>query len=301
MFAIAIRPGVFSNSKKFFIPSKPLSIMKKRGKSSFTRILEDIKSVKIQGAENIARAGIKAYLLQPNKKSANEILATRPTEPLMQNALNILQKTDKPELIARKFISNLKKSHQIAAKKGASLIKRDMNVYTHCHSSSVIDLLKYAKKKQKKNFVVYTTEVEPLLQGRQTAKDLSKEGIKVIVFPDLAAEPAIKKCDLVLFGADAYTKRFVVNKIGTDTICKIAQDYGIPRYSCGVSMKFTKKVKIEKRKGSEVWDDRSKMIDIENPAFDKTRYKFVTGIISEFGILSPKQFVKKAKEKIKKF
>jgi len=32
-----------------------------------------------------------------------------------------------------------------------------------------------------------------------------------------------------------------------------------------------------------------------NPAFDKTRMKDVSGIVSEFGVLTPKQFVKKAK------
>jgi translation initiation factor 2B subunit (eIF-2B alpha/beta/delta family) len=263
------------------------------------RIVRDIKSVKIQGAENIAKAGIKAYLLNPSKESAEEILSTRPTEPLMQNAIKILQKSKDPKKAAKKFLTNLKKSHLAVARNGAALIKKDMNVYTHCHSSSVIDILRYAKLKQKKDFVVYTTEVEPLLQGRQTAKDLSKHKIKVIVSPDLAAEQAIQKCDLVLVGSDAYTKSSFVNKIGTDTICKIAKNYNIPRYSCGVSMKFTKKVKLEKRKGSEVWNERNKLIEVENPAFDKIKYKFITGVISEFGILPPKRFVKEAKRKLK--
>jgi translation initiation factor 2B subunit (eIF-2B alpha/beta/delta family) len=126
-------------------------------------------------------------------------------------------------------------------------------------------------------------------------------GIKVIVFPDLAAEQAIRRCDLFLFGADAFTKKFVANKIGTDIFCKIAKENNIPRYSCGISLKFTKKVKLEKRNGREVWDERNKLIEIENPAFDKTRLKYLTGVVSELGILPPKQFVKKAKEKLKNF
>ena len=45
--------------------------------------------------------------------------------------------------------------------------------------------------------------------------------------------------------------------------------------------------------------------DLEIPIYyrlvDKTKYKDVSGIISEFGILSSKEFVKRAKAKLKRF
>tara|TARA_Y100000310_G_scaffold271353_2_gene285802 strand:- start:2160 stop:2990 length:831 start_codon:yes stop_codon:yes gene_type:complete len=276
--------------------------MKKGGNSSkFNRILKDIKSIKVQGAENIARAGIKAFLLELNKKSAKKILKTRPTEPLMQNAIKFLVKSKDPKKSSEKFIKDLKKSHEMISKYGANLIKEDMNIYTHCHSSTVIDILLYAKRKQKKKFIVYTTEVKPLFQGRQTAKDLSKARIKVIISPDLAAEDSLKNCDLFLFGADAFTKNHTINKIGTSLLCKIARLHKIPRYSCGVSLKFTKKIKIEIRSPKEVWDIKIKNIKVLNPAFDKTSQKDITGIISEFGVLSPNKFIKKARKKLKDF
>ncbi|MBT7102159.1 hypothetical protein HN935_01475 [archaeon] len=265
----------------------------------FDKILADIKSVKVQGAENVAKAGIKAFLLSPTKSSAKKILATRPTEPLMQNAIKLLLKSKNPKKTAEKFLSNLKKSHDTISKKGAMLIKNNMNIFTHCHSSTVIDILKYAKRKRKKKFVVYTTEVEPLLQGRETARDLAKAKIKVIISPDLAAEQSIKKCDLLLFGADAFTKSIVANKIGTSTLVKLAKSHSVPRYACGVSTKFTNKVKIEKRPSREVWQDNNETIEVINPAFDKTKLKNLSGVISEFGILPYKQFAKKAKAKLK--
>jgi translation initiation factor 2B subunit (eIF-2B alpha/beta/delta family) len=272
----------------------------KKGRSRFEKIIEDIKSIKVQGAENVARAGIKAYLLQPNKKSAKKILTTRPTEPLLKNALRFLQKSKNPNTSAKKFLSDLKKDHDKITKKGAMMIKNDMNIYTHCHSSTVMDILKYAKRKRKKNFVVYTTEVEPLRQGHITAKDLAKAKIKVVVSPDLAAEQTLRKCDIFFFGADAFTKNFVVNKIGTSTLCKLAKDYRILTYSCGVSKKFTKQIKIETRPGKEVWDERNKHIEPFYPAFDKTNQKLVTGIISEFGVMNYKEFVKKALSNLKR-
>jgi|APSaa5957512576_1039674.scaffolds.fasta_scaffold15040_2 translation initiation factor 2B subunit (eIF-2B alpha/beta/delta family) len=282
---------------------------KKVQNSKFNKILSDIKSIKIQGAENVAKAGIKAFLLNPTKPAAKQILSTRPTEPLLQNAIRSIQKFTTvskdfkdykhkiQEQAAKKFLKNIEISHNKAIEYGASLIKNDMNIYTHCHSSTVIDILKLAKS-QKKKFVVYTTEVEPLLQGRQTAKDLAKAKIKIIIAPDLAAEHSLSKCDLFLFGADAFTKTQVANKIGTSTLVRLAKIHKVPAYACGISLKYTKKITIKKRSGKEVWDERIKEIEVLNPPFDKTKLKDLTGIISEFGILKQKEFVKKARKKL---
>ncbi|MFA4960524.1 MAG: hypothetical protein WC548_02565 [Candidatus Pacearchaeota archaeon] len=269
--------------------------------NKFDKILKDIKSVKIQGAENIAKAGIFAFLMNPTAQSAKKIISIRPTEPLLQNTIKILLKSKDKKLTAKKILNDLKKDHDTISSKGAKLIKNGFNIYSHCHSSTVIDILKYAKQIQKKDFVVYTTEVEPLLQGRITAIELAKLKIKVIVFPDFAAEQAIRKCDIFLFGADAFTKKYVINKIGTSTLVKLAKLYHIPRFSCGSSLKFTKKVKIEKRSGKELWDERERGIITENPAFDKTKLKDLTGVVSEIGILSPGTFSREARAKAKKY
>ncbi len=283
-------------------------------KEVFEKILENIEDIKIQGATNVAKAGIKAYKIAEKlalklpekkqkrflKKSIKQIKKTRPTEPLMHNSLKYIMNAKDTKKAAKKYLNYIKKSKNKIAIKGKSLIKNKMNVFSHCHSSTVMAILKQAKKSKKK-FTVYTTEVEPLLQGRTTAKELARYNINVIVLPDLAAEQAIKKCDLFLFGADAYTKKAVANKIGTTTLCKLAQDYHIPRYSCGISLKYAKSVKIEQRKGKEVWDEREKRIKILNPAFDLTPKSLLTGVVSELGILPYNQFIKKAKQNLKKF
>ncbi len=266
----------------------------------FDKIISDIKKVKTQGAENVALAGIQAYLLQHNKTSIEQILKTRPTEPLMQNAINFLKKSKDPKQAARTFKEFIKQADEQIAKQGAKLIKNNMNVFSHCHSSTVIRILKQAKK-LKKNFVVYTTEVEPLLQGRKTATELAKAKIKVILFPDLAGEQAIKKCDLFLFGADAFSKKGLANKIGTSVLCKLAEEYNIPRYSCGISLKYTKKIILEQRPSEEVWDETNKRIQIINPAFDFVPKKLLTGVVSEFGVLKYGAFIKHAKKNLKSF
>lgn len=266
-------------------------------KKSVDKIISDIKSVKIQGADNIAVAGIEAYLQEPTKEVMKKILDARPTEPLLQNSLKKISKSKDKKKTGQKLIKYIHSARNKVAKAGAKLIKNGDVVFTHCHSGNVLAIL-YEAKKQKKKFTVHTLEVEPLLQGRMTARDLARKRIKVSIFPDLAARQAMKGANILLFGVDAFTVRGLANKTGTSLLCDIAQHHRVPRYSCGNSVKLTRRLKIEKRKGKEVWDKRNKNITVENPAFDFVKKELLTGVISEFGVLTHKQFIKKAKKNL---
>ena len=266
----------------------------------FERNLRDIKEVKIQGANSIAIAGVRAFLLNPSKEGVKRILESRPTEPLLQNAIKLLSNSKDPEHASIKFLKYMKSSEEKTAKFGAELIKQDMIIFTHCHSTTVMEILKEAKRNGKR-FVVHNLEVAPLYQGRTTAKELAKEGIKVVHFPDLAAEQALKNCDLFLFGADAFLDNGVVNKNGTSILAEIAKENKIPSYVCGFSMKYTPKIKIELRKGYEVWREKEKNIVVINPAFEIVDKEDVTGCVSEFGVLSYGKFLKEAKNNMKDF
>ena len=59
--------------------------------NKFDKIYKDIKSIKIQGAHNIAKAGLEAlkYKDQPAK-----IISARPTEPALFNAIQFSKLTD---------------------------------------------------------------------------------------------------------------------------------------------------------------------------------------------------------------
>lgn len=264
--------------------------------SKFNKIIKDIKEVKIQGAENIAKAGIKAFLLKHNKTSIKKLLSTRKTEPMLQRVIKTLEKTKETELKtkAKELIKSIENSHNKIAENGSKIIKNNMKIFTHCHSSTVISILKQAKKRGKK-FLVYNTETRPLFQGRLTAKQLAKAGIKVIHTSDLGAENLIKKSDLFLFGADAYLPGGILNKLGTSMFAKLARFYKVPCYSAGSLLKYTKKIGIELRKPSELWDERFKKISIINPAFDLTKKKYIKALICEKGILTYKDFIKEAK------
>jgi len=266
-------------------------------KSEFNKISKGIKEIKIQGATNIAKASLEAYFLIPSKTSKNKLLSLRPTEPMMKNVLDMAEKGMPKDKIIAHF-SEAQNKINIAVLK---LIKNKDIIFTHCHSTNVVNSLIYAKRKAKK-FEIYNTETRPLFQGRKTARELKKAGIKVTMFVDSATAIALEKqnkndktyADKIFLGADALLKNGIINKIGSGIIAELAYKHKIPLYIIADSWKFTKsKIPIENRKLNEVWDKAPKNIKIQNPAFEFIDKKYISGIITEFGLMSYDKFLKR--------
>jgi ribose 1,5-bisphosphate isomerase len=269
-------------------------------KKRVEKIIRDIKDIKIQGARRIAREALRAYTLVPTESTKRKLLSARPTEPMLMNVLHRLEKQPYKEIL-RHFDSAQEKIN----KNTLRLIKKDDVIFTHCHSTNVLNSLIYAKKKKKK-FEVYNTETRPLFQGRKTARELKKAKIKVTMFVDsavgvaLSREQETRKVDKVFLGADALLKKGVVNKIGSEVIAQLARKEKIPVYIIADSWKYTpKKIKLEERDFHEVWKklSRNSKIKVRNPAFEFVPKKYIKAVVSEYGILSYGEFLKKVKKK----
>jgi len=263
--------------------------------SKFNQISKNIKSIKIQGARNIAKAGFRAYKLVPTKRAKQKLLSLRPTEPMLANVLELADKISYREL-SKKLKENQEKINKFVYKQ----IKNNSVIFTYCHSSTVTNSLIYAKKKGKK-FEVYNTETRPLYQGRKTARELKNAGIKVTMFVDSAVSIALTKSqetkdvDLVLLGADAILKKGVINKVGSGMISQIAKLNKIPFIIVAESWKyFPNNIKIEQRDFKEVWNTTRK-IKIKNPAFELIPRKNISKIICELGNFSYSEFLRKIK------
>ncbi len=224
----------------------------KNNRKRFNQICKDIKSIKIQGARNIARKALYAYHLIPTEKSKKKLLSLRPTEPMLENVLDLADKKPYKEILQHFDFAQEKINKNVL-----KIIKNNDVIFTHCHSTNVVNALVYAKKKKKK-FEVYNTETRPIFQGHKTARELKKAGIKVTMFVDsalgvaLSKEQGTKKADIVFLGADALLKGGIINKIGSEVICQIAKNQKIPVYIIADSWKFTnKKVPIEVSGGVE--------------------------------------------------
>ena len=263
---------------------------------TFESICKDIKEVRIQGAREVAKAALKALLLKHDAKAIKKLVSLRPTEPALRNSIKLATSYADIREGVRLALANFDYTDKKISDIGKKIVKDGMNIFTHCHSNTVNNILVEAKKTRKK-FTVHCTETRPLFQGRKTAMQLSKAGIPVHYYVDSAARLAIKKCDIMLIGADAITTTRIFNKIGSEMFAIIANKYDVPVYVCTDAWKFDPASiygtdeKIEERLAREVWANAPKGVKIENPAFEKINPELIEGIISELGLLKHSQFV----------
>jgi len=282
---------------------------------TFSSLLSSISSLKIQGANNVALAGLDALGMAVKTarskkeltKKINQIVNTRPTEPLLRNIINYCEHQLDYSHLLSSYISARKNTRFFFEEGKNKIISYGKNkipnnaiIYTHCHSSTVVQIIIKAKKKVK---AVNNTETRPLFQGRMTAKDVAKAGIPVEHYVDSAARIALKGAHLVLLGADAITVDGVYNKVGSEMIAVLAKHFKIPLYVCAHSWKYDNQAEfgfeetIEKRHAKEVWSRPPKNVHINNYAFERIDFELITGIITELGILPPTLFLEEIKRK----
>ena len=190
---------------------------------------------------------------------------------------------------------------------GLTLVEPNIGILTHCNAGQLATAKYgtalapiYIGHEKGYNFKVFADETRPLLQGaRLTAYELNKAGVDVTLICDNMASMVMKNgwvqavfvgCDRVAANGDT------ANKIGTSGVAILAKNYNIPFYVCAptstidLSCKTGKDIHIEERKTEEVtemWYEKRMAPDnikVFNPAFDVTDEKFITAIITEYGI-----------------
>ena len=201
---------------------------------------------------------------------------------------------------------------------GNDLIKDGFKIETHCNAGwlafvdfgTALSPIYFAHQNGKKVFI-YVDETRPRNQGAKlTAWELHNEGIPHKIIPDNAGAYLMSqgKIDLMIVGADRIAVNGdVANKIGTLEKAICAKEFNIPFYVAAPTSTFDlncrsgKEIIIEERDEDEILfqtglNDKGKMQKILiaspgsnafNPAFDITPAKYITGIITEKGIIKP--------------
>jgi methylthioribose-1-phosphate isomerase len=192
-------------------------------------------------------------------------------------------------------------------KYGSTLFKPRSRILTHCNAGGLATsgygtalAVFFAMKEKKIPFFVYADETRPLLQGaRLTAWELFKSKIPSTLICDNMAASLMRagKIDGVVVGADRIAMNGdTANKIGTYGVAVLAHHHKIPFFIAAPSTTFDLKAKtgkdipIEERSHDEVSVMNGKRLapkgmKIFNPAFDVTPHQYITGIITEAGVL----------------
>jgi methylthioribose-1-phosphate isomerase len=192
---------------------------------------------------------------------------------------------------------------------GAEMLADGSRVLTHCNAGalatagygSALGVIRAAVESGKK-IAVFADETRPFLQGaRLTAWELVRDGINTTVITESMAGPLMRagEIDAVIVGADRIAANGdTANKIGTYTVAVLAHEHRIPFYiaaplsTIDLDTPEGDKIPIEERDQREVSHLGSARltpegVKIRNPAFDVTPHRYITGIVTERGILRP--------------
>jgi methylthioribose-1-phosphate isomerase len=199
---------------------------------------------------------------------------------------------------------------------GETLITDGARILTHCNAGwlgfvdygSALSPV-YMAHRGGKSVFVYADETRPRSQGaRLTAWELANEGIAHKIVADNAGAYLMSKgmIDLIIVGADRIAANGdVANKIGTYEKAILARHFGIPFFVAAPLSTFDPEtltgsdIIIEERSAYEVHyqtgpDSEGRIHTIRvtnpgsdaiNPAFDVTPAEFISGIITEKGII----------------
>jgi methylthioribose-1-phosphate isomerase len=290
-------------------------------------VAEAIRNMTIRGAPSIgAAAAYGVALAAVNKvnvkKAADLIKSTRPTAYdlfyAVDHMLRSLELGDDPVEAADGYADQIIERCRLIGKNGARLIEDEQNIMTHCNAGALatVDVgtalapIRTAWTEGKHIFV-YVSETRPRLQGmRLTAWELYNEGIPHSIIVDGASGHFLRKdVNMVIVGADRIAANGdFANKIGTFDKAVLCKELGVPFYVAAPISTFDfsiptgDNIVIEDRSEDEVtYVGRERIAPKAspalNPSFDMTRAKYVTGFITEVGILRPQEIDRVRKEK----
>jgi S-methyl-5-thioribose-1-phosphate isomerase len=203
---------------------------------------------------------------------------------------------------------------------GSGLLKENCRILTHCNAGwlafvdhgTALSPVYQAHAKGRKTFV-YISETRPRNQGsRLTAWELNNAGVPHVIISDSSVAHYMSqgKIDIVITGADRIAVNGdTANKTGTLDKAILAHTYNIPFYIAAPTSTIDatclsgKQIPIEERSQDEVLfhegpDQTGKWQKIRiaspgspalNPAFDVTPVKYISGIITEKGIIQPSE------------
>lgn len=254
-------------------------------------------------------------------KARYEIESTRPTARNLFYAVEKVyeagkESTERAVIAAQDVADDDVRDTRNIGMHGSTLIKDNFSICTHCNAGwlAFVDFGSalspvYHAHDEGKNVFVYADETRPRGQGaRLTAWELYQAGIPHVIIPDNATASLMAKgkINIMIVGADRIAANAdVANKIGTLEKAIIARTYNVPFYvaapssTIDLACKSGAEITIEERGEEEVlyqkgMDKEGKLREILvcspgshalNPAFDITPSNFITGIITEKGII----------------
>ncbi|MGB2826227.1 MAG: S-methyl-5-thioribose-1-phosphate isomerase [Thermoplasmata archaeon] len=282
-------------------------------------LAEAISDMTIRGAPSIGAAAAYGMALaairgEDMEEAADRMRATRPTAHDLFYAVNLmLSERERLPGAADEYSDSIVARCKSIGEHGLDLIRDGSKILTHCNAGALATVdfgtalapMRLARRAGKE-FFVYVDETRPRLQGAKlTAWELLNEGIDHAIISDNASGHYIRAdVDVVIVGADRIAGNGdFANKIGTYEKAVLARENGVPFYVAAPISTFDSsllsgdEIVIEQRSPDEVLILDGVRVapegsDALNPAFDMTPSRYVSGFITEVGLLKPDELSK---------
>lgn len=285
--------------------------------STVTDVAQAIKDMVTQGS-GPWMAAVNAMRMVANdgpdalKAARDELVATRPTNTAMMLRLDEVlsvanlaneQGTSVDQAIENKINATkneIYNNYAIRARAMADLIEDGDGILTMCFGEAGFLLSLALAARDGKKLTLYTPETRPYLQGAKlTAPSIHELGIDVNLITDnmpahIMAEGNIQK---YITAADLITvDGHVCNKIGTYQNAITAHAHDIPFFAFAWGRDDNKMtgsdIEIEERDPAEIRQAMGMPTTIDAigaryPTFDITPPKYVAGVVTVHGVVSP--------------
>jgi len=189
------------------------------------------------------------------------------------------------------FRRDLRASTEALCQRALAVLPSQSTVLTYSNSATVVAALRYAYEHGRIRRVLLS-ESRPAYDRRLQALALLAYGMTVEYSIDMALFERLAEANVVVVGADAVLPDYLVNKLGTHALARLAQLQGIPCFSLCAANKFlptaaTALLRITEHPGQEVWPEAPDGLAISNRYFDTTPLALLSGIVSDQGIYTP--------------
>jgi len=289
-------------------------------------LIDEIRNDKVNGASQLARQAVKVlkvaaehsradnveqFLLELNGVGERLMVARPAMAPVFNIVSRFLSTLSRVSAdVGLEAIKSLaiSKADELAndslqavariVNHGAKLITDGDRIMTHSYSSTVMAVLKEAFAKHK-HIEIIATRSGPGRTGERIAQELGRSGLSVTFIDDAAMGLYISVASKVMVGADRVcADGDIINGIGTYQLALAAEKAGIPFYVLYEALKFDLRLKsgeadLEEKEPSEIVEPGRLPpgVRIKNPYFDITPLELVTGVVTESGLLTPRQVI----------
>lgn len=287
-------------------------------------LLRDLREDKSSGASELVDKAIKIMekkleeFEDPNQDQkeiiynlAEQIIKARPSMAPLINTIGFL--INNLEGFSRKNLTQRIKDFKREREKREKELEESFHKFLITHKSKISrvmtisyssTVLKGFLKNTDLDIEFYILESRPLFEGRRTAKKLSKH-FKTKLIVDAAMGFFIDKVDLIIFGVDSILKNgAIINKIGTKPLSITGKSNGVMVYAITDSYKYNlrshsnKDIVIERKSPEEIYDNSNSDLDVLNYYFDITPSEYLTGIISDLGVLDIPNFLNQIQKEL---